>query len=436
MEESKDCAICCERMNKTVHKPIECIFCKHITCLTCYKRYIMGSIHRVHCINCRKVWSREMLSEQFPHSFLFGEYKNRREELLFEEQRSFFPATQLLVPAERTRKNIGIMIQNTRNEIYDTNNYMMRGEVTRFDAQEKIDELNYVIDLLEKKMYKINYEEKTKKQDEEKKKFVMKCPEVNCRGSLSTRYKCSLCNNQFCKDCHEKKNEEEHTCDPDMVKSIEEIKRTAKHCPNCHEAIIRESGCDQMWCISCHTAFNWKTGKIESGIIHNPHYHQFMLKQGNQVRNPFEAVCGGLPDLYTLLRLFFAAGDRSDISSLHRKTSHYRQVVLNRLPTLVDNVNFQPLRLQYLMNDITEKEFKVMLQRKEKEREKSIEHRQAIETYVNVMEELFRQVQARTITPLQMKLQEAELVEMVNKQLTKVSDIYKVKIDQIESYSF
>ena len=430
--DTKTCAICCEYLNKTVHKPIECNFCQHITCLTCYKTYIMGSSHRIHCINCRKVWTREMISKQFPDNFIFGEYKKRREELLYEEQRSFFPTTQLLVPDERTKKNIMLMIAQNRNEIYDTDKYFRNGQITREDAREKIDELNYVSELLEKKLYRINIKQH-KKQDDERKKFTMKCPELNCQGSLSSRYNCSLCNNHFCKSCHIKKNEEdEHTCDPNIVKSIEEIKRTARHCPNCNEAIIKDSGCDQMWCTICHTAFNWVTGKIEKGIVHNPHFHAYMQQQGLNIRNPHEQICGGIPDLYQLLRMFYNQTDRADLSSLHRKTTHYRQVILNRLPTLADNVNFQPLRLKFLMNEVSEKEFKSQLQRKEKEREKNLEHRQALETYITVMEELFRQVVARTITPLQLKLQEKQLVDMVNTQIATICDIYKVKINFIE----
>jgi hypothetical protein len=33
--------------------------------------------------------------------------------------------------------------------------------------------------------------------------------------------------------------------------------------------------CDQMFCVSCHTAFSWEKGTIEKGVIHNPHFYQW-----------------------------------------------------------------------------------------------------------------------------------------------------------------
>lgn len=42
-----------------------------------------------------------------------------------------------------------------------------------------------------------------------------------------------------------------------------------------------QKNCDQMFCNLCQTAFSWKTGIIEVGRIHNPHYYEFLRKQNN-----------------------------------------------------------------------------------------------------------------------------------------------------------
>jgi len=51
------------------------------------------------------------------------------------------------------------------------------------------------------------------------------------------------------------------------------------------------------FCIDCHTAWNWNTGRIERGIVHNPHFFEWQRRHGGRVeRNPQDIVCGGLPN--------------------------------------------------------------------------------------------------------------------------------------------
>ena len=39
--------------------------------------------------------------------------------------------------------------------------------------------------------------------------------------------------------------------------------------------------CDQMYCMQCHTAWDWITQTIETGRIHNPHYYEWLRTQNN-----------------------------------------------------------------------------------------------------------------------------------------------------------
>ncbi len=38
--------------------------------------------------------------------------------------------------------------------------------------------------------------------------------------------------------------------------------------------------CDQMFCTSCNIAFSWISGEIDNGVVHNPHYYQWLAKNG------------------------------------------------------------------------------------------------------------------------------------------------------------
>ena len=73
-----------------------------------------------------------------------------------------------------------------------------------------------------------------------------------------------------------------------------------------------------MWCIKCHQAFSWKTGAIDNGPVHNPHYYQWMKEGGGIQHQPGAEICGGLPMLSSwramLQKLKFDGIDDSDIS--------------------------------------------------------------------------------------------------------------------------
>jgi hypothetical protein len=147
------------------------------------------------------------------------------------------------------------------------------------------------------------------KKEVEKKEFIMKCVKDGCRGFLSQAYKCELCSTYVCKECmipKSEKNDDAHVCKKDDVDTVTLIRKETRPCPKCGIRISKIDGCDQMWCTAadCGTAFSWINGKVISGVIHNPHYYEWIRRTNGEVpRNPGEILCGGLPTYYNAISI-------------------------------------------------------------------------------------------------------------------------------------
>jgi len=231
--------------------------------------------------------------------------------------------------------------------------------------------------------------------DTEKKAFIMPCPDEGCRGFLSTAYKCGACAKYTCSKCHEiigpNKTNPDHVCNEDSVKSAELIKKETKPCPKCGERISKISGCDQMWCPTCQTAFSWRTGAIDSGVVHNPHFYQWQRAGGAAIRNPGDVACGGLPNWWPLRNSAMAVITQLSVSkqdeyykvlwsyvgatsTCHQKVNHIIHHVVDRLRTnLRENDANRDLRVSYILNEITKEQFSATLVKNDNTRKKNTE---------------------------------------------------------------
>jgi hypothetical protein len=320
------------------------------------------------------------------------EYRAKREQLLFEQQKSLIPA--LLPRAEREKKSEIYLQYITRTQRELTNWY----DATIIDSvpvedwkREKRELKRTIRALLQDRHYLLVEDLHT-----ERKSFIMKCTVENCKGFLSTRYKCGLCETQICSECHGIKDQQ-HECNPDNIATVLEIKKNTKPCPSCHIPIFKSDGCDQMWCIQCHTAFSWKSGQIEKGIIHNPHYFDYLKEHGTMQRNPLDIPCGGLPNyrqVYEyMLHQPYTYDEVTYLRKKYERFSHLREYTLqHELPVPTEQVNYQDLLLDYILNRITEKQFKSTIYVREQKRNRGLEERQIIEAYVTIGEEAFRKL--------------------------------------------
>jgi hypothetical protein len=159
-----------------------------------------------------------------------------------------------------------------------------------------------------------------------------------------------------------------------------------------------------MYCTQCHTAFSWRTGRVETGQIHNPHYYEFMRGRGNLPRNPGDIPCGGFPDWNAIRsQLIKLECDRNTvglIGNAHRMWAHVQYVMIPRYNVNAAHDN-RDLRIKFILGDVTEDEFKKKIQQREKARQRKTDIRQVLEMFNAVLIDLFQTfMQDQQLTPL------------------------------------
>lgn len=523
------CIICDEALNISTRKPIACTYCEFEACRTCCETYVLNE-SSPKCMNtsCGREWPRQFIRDQFTNVFIIGRLKKHRENTLFEQEKALLPSTQPIVES---------MIQREHNQARIN------------EIQKKIHELAVQRREIETENYNLGRNTRAERSE-----FVRACPDEHCRGYLSTQWKCGICEQWVCPDCHEIKGfvrDVEHTCNADNLATARLLANDTKPCPKCHTGIFKIDGCfaentpvllwdgnfspetdgldeksykmsqeisigdvlvgddgnrrivehtvtgedelyevqqnnsdkyvvnskhllvlrnidngvdieitvddyleltenekktlvgfkntgetseisvnhigrgkyygwsisdnkrfllkdftvvrncDQMWCTQCHTAFNWRTGRIQD-VVHNPHYFEWLRRNGNQVpRDPGDVPCGPPQLTHTMYRDMnyklrnkhhsheFATATANLMEFVIRNTIHLRYVVMDQTNQQNEyTTKNQDLRIQYLRNLITEEDFKVKLQQNEKKYQKKREVNNVYDILVNTLTDI------------------------------------------------
>lgn len=388
-----ECDVCCETFNRQKHKKVECPFCDFVTCRKCVQTYLIDTTNDPHCMSCKNAWNREFVDNSCTKVWRNKEFKHHREMILLEREKCLLPETQILVTRKREKRNTIKLIQECREEI-------KRQRELQRELEDRLYMMNHHPDQIEDK------------EEGGKRSFVRKCPVDDCRGFLSSQWKCDICENKICKACNEIKTDG-HVCDPANVETVNLIAKDTKPCPKCGTFIFKISGCSQMWCPTCHVAFNWNTLRIETGIIHNPHYYEFQRHVGTEGRNLGDIPCGGMPSVRELTNFtnptILSRPDhrrpRNEelseteeiIFKSHRVITHIQTYAIPIEQHMAPNETETDLRVKYLMNELSENEWKKLLQKREKKREKSRDILDILRMLSDTMADLFRQLILREI---------------------------------------
>lgn len=436
-EPMTECPICLEDYNEK-SKIVTCT-CGYTLHIKCCQDYLMYQSKEPHCMYCNKGWDLEFQYTHLTSSFINGRYKKHRKELLFDREKAQFPATMQHVIEYKN-------LQSLRNQVEEKKKRLNEIKYEENALQLDINNLANKIHNINRGIYTIDKSEKT-----EKKQFIKPCPVENCRGFLSTAYKCGICSTFSCSKCFEIKGKtkdeiDEHVCDENNVKNAEAIKSETKGCPKCGVPIYKISGCNQMWCTNCNIAFSWKTGRVENGVVHNPHYYQFINNQRRQVRNPGDVVCGGIPDYYrfysnirycntTIIINGITISTQLFLKKIHRNVGEIQQYIIDpirvKLNTATNNTD---LRVRYLANEIDETHLKKQITARDKMRQKQQSMLHILELYMVTIVEVLNNVSSIILNgSIQKEVNRIKNIACYcNKEFLKVSENYKMKVYYIK----
>ncbi len=372
--EPKECNICCEPFNKSTLAKVECPFCKFEVCKTCVRKYLLSTTD-ASCMNCKKAWNRLFMIEKLNQSFFNTDFKTHQKQFLMEREIARLPESMELAARQNEIKGYEKEDKELKRQIAEHQKTIRELKLSRDKVWEKINSVQ--------------------KGGGYKKKFIMACPDEHCRGMLSTAYKCEICKMFACPDCLTcigplPRSSIAHECDQSLVDTAKLIRESSKPCPACGEFIEKTEGCDQMWCTGCKTGFSWRTGEIDTGVIHNPHFYQYQQANNINIRNPADVVCGGLPNWWHTRSMFIqlsrgrwrgvtegASELRSLIDQLtnyHRTLSH---ITYHELPTMRRKIreytDHQDLRVKYINKEIEKKQLADTIYKHNNLRQKYIE---------------------------------------------------------------
>lgn len=468
---SECCFVCCEKFDLKDKKKVDCNnpSCNFSACKTCNRNYLMNNINDIHCMNCRQSWDQTFVIINLNRNWYNDVYKIHRKELLFQSEQSKFSETMPHV--EKYHKIISLQDKIKENEAKANK------------LREMLQEINTVNMNINRDIRVI----KTgKEEDAKRKKFIMPCQKENCKGFLSSHYKCGVCQDYCCSRCLDVVGPLEalpdHECDQGKIATAEFIKSNTKPCPNCGTRIHKINGCDQMWCTSCKTAFSWNKGEILNGTVHNPHYFQYMRDRNNGVipRQPGDNPCNDpVPTLTSIIfachvkfygskflkiapvpgenlvrnhthkELYFKEKEEDDwkispfrkfhndceiILSAFQVFSHIQFVeipaIRNTLDTCNDTVQE---RVQFIINNIDKNKFMQHLMEKDTKKSKSVDLMYIYDLIINVGKDTLKKIFSIIDNKMHLSRQEI-IIYLSDKSNTEILEAFSNCVNEIKKF--
>jgi hypothetical protein len=387
-KDAASCTICCNPYTDSRRVPVTCAHCHHTACSKCVRTYVLSRESDADCMSCHITWNKEFLDKFMPKAFRAIDYAKHRRDILMEREKERIPQSMIAVQREKHRRSVMDQADALENDIKRVKTELTKLTNSRNDLISTANSLAMPVTSTCRENFP--------------------CSVPNCRGFFSNNFECGVCNTCFCSICFSIKDEF-HVCKEEDVLSASTIMTNTKPCPKCGIRISKVDGCDQMFCVQCRTVFSWDTLFIEKGKIHNPEYFRW-LRDHNQ---PLPAPAGDNDDdddmdldaIFCMeerqavpgsQELENAFAEREDMAFYHKLQDIRQFLALQKHVSLnaarqkleikrphcnQDDPN-QDLRVLFILGDISEKEMKYQLYRREQYQEKAMARMQAYEMFV------------------------------------------------------
>lgn len=478
------CFICCSAVAQS--QILKCVRCDYACCKDCISKWMRESRATSPNPECNLPLSRELLTDTFPRlvpvlvekqkSDLLEAEKARmtgvlREVEAYRKYRQMKAEEPQLVKKRKDLETELVQVKRTLRQITTCNEAWKNDDFVHFvrAANGECDQYG-----------RPTPREKGAEEDVAP-KVLCPCPKTGCQGFVlrcpkdKAYGKCAVCDTFVCAACLcqtpapvESDPQVAHACLPEDLASAEAIRKESKPCPKCGTRISKVSGCDQMFCVACRTAFSWSSGRIERGPIHNPEY--FRLRQrmreagmpipedaddaddepqqaaGQQAQAQAQAcgrvfvqrfqgqqrVCRAMIQRFTEK---FQAVFGSDVDKCEpfvfalealRFMSHLLHTDrITQEPERKDNTKYL---IQFMVGELDQKQ----LQSKIMQREKHVQHQSDLkavhdiffETGNHLLETLFDAPEVSLAMLESFRAQMMNLMEMCNERLAKISKVY------------
>lgn len=413
--QKEPCPVCAELYTTVERKPFQCHHCGYTSCKQCIRKLvIMNNSSVIRCMNCKNQISKDEICEFFPKTFSNQIQEFRKTELL-QHDGVFNSPTMPFVKLHIQHKGLKNELDVLKDE---------EKELTKRIKEIKNMKKTFVGQMrtIEIQIQRGIFDGQIQGNKEVKFTFI-KCFDYRCKGNVDHRGFCIVCKNTTCIKCHLKiKDDEEHTCKEEDLKSVKFIENQCNPCPKCKSPVQKDGGCRQVYCFLCRTAFDFYTGRIENDRIHahdyfalghhlqNPTHHDLnghvpreVIERMMPERNIEEDDCILITshEMNQFIRMItnfskykLTYNEKNDFIMIFLqfwgRLSHIIQVELADLPytsefQFNDNIKF---RIRYISGEVSEEKFKTHLLQKSKEKEYLVDVRNLYQVFADMTREM------------------------------------------------